>query len=336
MAPDVVFLDLSTILDVMPELFRQVKAAPSCPEIIAMYRNADPQIILGAMRAGSREFLYPPLSPNLEESLDRISSERQQRRESASPGGKTVGFLAAKGGCGATTLACHASLEFARQTSRETLLMDLDLSAGIVRLLMKSKSRYSVMDALNNVHRLDVSYWKALVTNGRPDLEVIGAPKDGYPREIPSWPNIRHVLRFARSQYGWTLVDLGRGTSSQLFGALDELDELVLVTSVDVPSMHQVSQVVDCLTQRDYPRSRIHLVINRATRRSEVRFDDVEKIVGLPVFGVIPNDYQALSKAYSGGELLTGGPVKSAIAVLVSKLAGVPEPPRKSKFSLFG
>ena len=56
------------------------------------------------------------------------------------------------------------------------LLADLDVSAGMVAFLMKSVSPYSVADALNNVDRLDSSYWKALVSNGIPGLEVISAP----------------------------------------------------------------------------------------------------------------------------------------------------------------
>ena len=56
------------------------------------------------------------------------------------------------------------------------LLADLDLDAGMVAFLLKTKSPYSILDAVNNIHRLDASYWKALVSNGIPNVEIIAAP----------------------------------------------------------------------------------------------------------------------------------------------------------------
>jgi Flp pilus assembly CpaE family ATPase len=49
---------------------------------------------------------------------------------------------------------------------KHVLLADLDLEAGIVRFLMRTKSPYSVMDALNSLQRLDQNYWNALISNG--------------------------------------------------------------------------------------------------------------------------------------------------------------------------
>ena len=337
MATDVVFLDVTDIMETLPEVTRQIKSLPHAPEIIAVHAGSDPETILHAVRSGAREYLYPPFSPALEKALERIAGERQNKREANRPGGRSLGFLSAKGGCGATTLACHTAVELPRQTRQDTLLMDLDLSAGIVRLLMKSKSRYSIVDALNNVNRLDASYWKALVSNGIKGLEIIAATSEESPRETPAWPGLPHVLRFARSQYSWVIVDLGRGSSTALFSALDEIDELFLVTTLDVPSLHQARQMIECLNRRGYGNNRIRLVVNRMTRRSEVTSQDVENIAGVPVYGVIPNDYQALYEAYSGGELLPlNSPLNRRIAGLAAKITGLQEQPRKRKFSIFG
>lgn len=337
MAADVIFLDVSNIMEILPELARQIRSIPTAPEIIAVHAGADPQTILEAVRSGAREYLYPPLSPSLERALERVGEERQRKHEANRLGGKSLGFLSAKGGCGATTLACHTAIELQRQTGQDTLLMDLDLSAGIIRLLMKCRSRYSIVDALNNVNRLDVSYWKALVANGVKGLEVIATPAEDSPRESPAWPGLHHVLRFARSQYNWLIADLGRGSSTALFTALEEIDELFLVTTLEVPSLHQARQMIESLSRRAYGRNRIRLVVNRMIRRSEVTAQDVENIVGLPVYGVIPNDYQALNEAYSGGELLPlNSPISRRIGALVGKITGNQQPPQKRMFSIFG
>ncbi len=70
--------------------------------------------------------------------------------------GKAFGFISAKGGCGATTLVCHVAAELGRQ-NQKVLLADLDLDAGMVAFITKTKAVYSILDAVNNLHRLDIS-----------------------------------------------------------------------------------------------------------------------------------------------------------------------------------
>ena len=95
--------------------------------------------------------------------------------------GKMIGFLSAKGGCGATTLACHVASELQNVTQKNVLLADLDLTSGMVGFLMKTPSSYSILDAIKNLSRLDESLWKALVVEHRPGLSVMPAPASLYP-----------------------------------------------------------------------------------------------------------------------------------------------------------
>ena len=92
--------------------------------------------------------------------------------------------------------------------------MDLDFAAGIVRMLLKSKSRYSIMDALNNVQRLDASYWKAIVSNGIPHLEVLGGPSEVYP---PEAANADATLKQAKIAAAMSRAQLSKARSA--FGA---------------------------------------------------------------------------------------------------------------------
>src|SRR5205807_956444 len=83
------------------------------------------------LRSGVLEFLYPPVSENLRKALDRA-----QRLVHRRPPGRIFGVLSAKGGCGATTLACHTAVAIAERSRRQdksTVLIDLDLNTGMVR-----------------------------------------------------------------------------------------------------------------------------------------------------------------------------------------------------------
>jgi hypothetical protein len=104
------------------------------------------------------------------------------------------------------------AVEFGRQ-NQKVLLADLDLDAGMIGFLTKTKGTYSMLDAVNNLHRLDQSYWKALVSNGIPGVEIVGAPVSLASRQTPKDEQLQQVLAFVRPFYDWTLVDLGRSLS---------------------------------------------------------------------------------------------------------------------------
>ena len=301
--------------------------------LIALNDSADPESILATLRAGFQEYLFPPLHGSLRRALERRSEERDHFRE-GSHKGRVIGFLSSKGGCGATTLACHTALEIQKLNKFDILLADMDFDSGMVHFLMKTTSEYSVQDAFNNLHRLDMSFWKAIVSNGTPRLEVISAPSPACMRQQPRPEQLQQVLRFVRQNYDWSIVDLGRNLSFLGMSVLDEIDETCLVTTLDVPALHQAKQIVQTLMNTGYARNRLRLILNRVPQRLEVTPEEIEKMFGIPVFAVITDEYQDLYDAYAEGRMLTEGKLHRQFHSMSMKLAGVQE--EKRKFRLFG
>lgn len=336
--PDVLLLEMARVRDTFPEVVRNIKSTPAPPQIVAVDSSADPETILAAIRAGANEFLYPPLSTSLRDAFERLSGGRGKQRGDSQHPSKTIAFLSAKGGCGATTIACHIAVELQRQTKLEVLLADLDLHAGMVGFLMKAKSPYSVLDAVKNIQRLDLSFWKALVSNGIPGLKVMAAPSTFSYEEPPSCEQIRHVLRFVRTEYDWTVLDLGRSLSPLTRGALDDVDQAFLVTTLEVPALHQVKGITQKLVESGFDQNKLHLILNRMPKNPEISPDELEKMLGLTLYATLPNDYPGLYQSYAEGTLL---PANSRLArhfvQLAAKIAGTPEEKEvKRKFPFFG
>jgi pilus assembly protein CpaE len=335
--PEVMILEVMKLREPMEHVVGRIKSGTADPMVIALHNTAEPELILSALRAGAHEFLHPPLRTNLQQALERKSLERNKSKERLRQKGKVVGFLSAKGGCGATTIACHTAAELGRQ-GKHVLLADLDLDVGMIRFLMKTKSPYSVLDAMNNLHRLDQSYWNALISNGLPGLEVIAAPPALPSKQQPNQDQVQNMLTFVRGQYDFSIVDLGRSLNLTAMNALDEIDETYLVTTLDVPALHQSKQIIQTLSNVGYGRERLRLVLNRMPQRLDVTPDELEKMMSLPVFATLPNDYPSLYESYSEGSLL---PANSRLGKelnrMAIKVAGI-QPDEKSgkkKFSLF-
>jgi pilus assembly protein CpaE len=338
MRPDVVLVDISNWKNPLEGLVTSIRSAVSDPMIIALNTSADPEAILSSLRAGINEYLFPPLKDSLRKALEKRSAERSRRRDGGTKGaGKSYAFLSAKGGCGATTIVCHVAAELGR-LNQKVLLMDLDLDAGMIGFITKTKAVYSILDAVNNLHRLDISYWKALVSNGIPGVEIVASPLSLASKQVPKDEQVRHVLAFARPHYDWTLVDMGRSLSHMSMAALDEIDEVCLVTTLEVPALHQSKQIVQTLIDSGYGKGRIRLILNRSPKRLDITPAELEKMLGLPIFSMVPNDYPELYETYAEGRMLNrNSDLGKQIARLAVKLSGLEEEKgsNKKRFGLF-
>jgi len=335
--PEVVLLDVAMAKEPLNDLIPMIRAKTPDATIVAVHTTADPGAILAAMRAGVNEYIYPPLEGALRGALERRSSDGGRRHSGLRWGGRTIGFFSAKGGCGATTVVCHLAVELGRQ-GQKVLLADLDLDAGLIGFLTKAKPGYSILDAVNNLHRMDVSYWKALVSNGFPGVEIIAAPAATADKTYPRQEQLRQLFSFLRSCYDFSLIDLGRSLTRVGVAALEEMDEAYLVSTLEVPALHQAKQVLQILMDAGYGKDRIKLILNRVPKRSELAPGEIEKILGLPVYAVLPSSYPELHECYSLGKLLPERSILGKqIRELAMRMAGIDEKPVKKKFGgLFG
>lgn len=333
--PSVLVFDLNQP-DALEEAIRRIRALSSAP-VIAVHEAADAETILCALRAGAREYVYPPYLPSLQKALERILADQSKQPAAKDLRGRVLGFLSAKGGCGATTIACHLARELQRVTQQEILLSDLDLSAGMIGFLTNAKTRYSILDAVRNIHRLDLSYWKGLVSNGSPRLEVITAPSEPVLDEPSDPAPFREVLRFVRSNYDWVLADLGRGLNFLSLNLLEEMDEIFLATHLEVPALYQTKNILQQIRELGFLEDRLHVIVNRAPKQSEFTVDEVERLLGVPIHTKLPNAYPELYQAYAQGRLVSPDTqLGKQFTQMAMALAGIQADKGSRSFSLFG
>lgn len=322
---DLVLIDINPEGETLEETIRRIKAVSPQSMVAVVHNSPDPEVILGAMRAGADEFILPPFEEKLAAAIQRIAAQIAKREAAARPAGKVAGFVSAKGGCGASTVACHVAAEFQRSTQHDVLLADLDLESGLVGFLMKTATQYSVLDAIKNVHRLDYSFWKGLVSSTRPRLDVMPGPSGLTISDTWDPTHFREVFRLVRSMYGWVIADLGRTLNPILLTALDELDEVFLVTTPSVTALYQAKLFIQRITDMGFPRNQLRLVVNRVPKRHEFTLEDMQRSLGVPVYATLP-ERPELDDAYAAGKLLGGNSdLGKALCDLTLKMAGMRE-----------
>ena len=182
---------------------------------------------------------------------------------------------------------------------------------------------------------MDQSYWRALVSNGvYSGLEIITAPFLSS-RPILNPEQLRFVISFVRTQYDWVVLDLGRSLNPLSTAAIDDIDDLFLVATLEIPALHQAKLMAQKLLDSGYHRDRLHLLLNRAPKRYDVTVEELEKMLGVSVYTSLPSDYHSLNESYSEGKLVDrGSPLGKSFLRLAMKIANVTE--TKKKFSIFG
>jgi pilus assembly protein CpaE len=331
--PDILLMEVSGLPVEFADATRQLRARGSAPGIIAVHTAADPGAILGAMRAGVNEYLYPPFGPEFAAALERAEAERSRDRDGARGAGRLIACCSSKGGCGATTIACHTAVSL-RRAGKETLLADLDFTAGVAAMCIEAKPKYTLADALASLSRLDLTLWKALVTRCEDGLELMPPPPE--PVEFaPIAPALRSLLRFWRSRYEFTVIDLGRGNTPALTGLASEFDEIVLVTTEEAAALRMTSRVIDALGAAK--ENRLRLVVNRVGKRPALPTGELQRLMNWPVFGSIPLDVAEGRR--DGVEIRAprlDTPLGAAVAALTAKLTGLAFDTGKRRFSFFG
>lgn len=327
---DVVLVEASRIALPLEEFVRRIRNTAAQPAVFVLNPDASPAFILEALRAGANEYLYPPLTDTLRDALQRLSIARSKGgSDTFNALGRVFGFLSARGGCGATTIAIHVATDLARQSGAEKrapekrgpdrqgadkggsrqpiLLADLDFEAGLLRFLMKSKTTYSVRDAIENLRRMDSSLWKALVSSHADGLELIPASDEVAAKRAPERDEMTHLMRFIRSTYSVSVADFGRSVSMAALDSLPELETLYLVTTPDFMSIERAKRAIGDVEERGFGSDRLKVLLNRAGERGKPDLDGVEKALGRPCDAAFRTDQMSLYDAYSEGRFLPPG-----------------------------
>jgi pilus assembly protein CpaE len=316
---DVVLVETNRVGMPLEEFVRRVKNSAAQPAVFVLNPEASPELILEALRAGANEYLYPPLTETLRDALQKLSEARSKGGSVTSNGlGKIFGFLSARGGCGATTFVVHVATDLAKQTKQPILLADLDFEAGLLRFLMKSKTTYSVRDAIDNLRRMDSSLWKGLVSSHADKLEVIPAPDEVAAKRSPEPEESTHLMRFIRSTYPVSIVDFGRSVSVAALDSLPELEVLYLVTTPDFTSLEHAKRAIGNVEERGFAGNLLKVLVNRCGDRRKSDLEGIEKALGRPCEAIFPNDHMSLYDAYSEGRFL---PATSALGKELHALA---------------
>ena len=279
----------------------RLRATAPATSIFFVGLEARPDLIIQAMRAGANEFFTWPLPEEAVHEAIRRTAARQESSPSGRRPATVLAFFGAKGGAGITTVAVNCGVELARLSKRPTVIVDLKPGLGEVTLFLGVRSRYSVIDAADNLHRLDGEFLRELVTKHKSGLEIL-AGSEHFDRPGPADSGaVEEVLRLLARQYEYILVDAGSQLNACSIAALYGADTIYLVANPDVPSIRNAQRLLDRINQLGACGERVRLLLNRAAEPYPIPLSQIEAAVGRPIDHMFPSDYKTVSTALNSG-----------------------------------
>lgn len=236
--------------------------------------------------------------------LERIAGRDGSSNSAPSSGHKKacpIAVVGAKGGVGSTTVA--ANIASVLTSSASVILAELRPPFGsLCHFFRPHRSvpglgRLLAMDA----RQIDAAQVESCLWPNRsiPGLKVLFGPeKPGMPDELGP-RHAKEILRRLSELADTVVVDLPGSLTHTDQAVLSNCDTLLLVVERDALSVDAAKAKISLLEEHGVvPREAGVVIVNRVPLATPMSLADIEKGLGLPVFGVIPPAADLCASAY--------------------------------------
>jgi pilus assembly protein CpaE len=303
------------------------RAADRRPPLIVVGDTNDTTVMRLAMQAGARDLLPLPLvQEDLIASLKRIERDR---RAAGSAEGALIACMNAKGGCGATLLACNLAHALVAVSHRNVTLMDLDLQFGAIPVYFDLFPKRGMFQALENLDRLDEVAFKGYVVEHASGLKVLGnAAEDALPTQPVNADHVRRLLDVAVRCNDHLVVDLPRRIDAVTALVLERAQNIVLVVQQSLATLRDATRLITCMrNDLGVSKDRLLVVVNRYDKKSEITAEDIRTTLACAEVFLVPNDFRTVSECINTGTPLLiaaqNAAITRAVLTLQLRLGGV-------------
>ena len=301
-SPDLVVVDIRGDVPSGLASIERLRAAHPTTAIFAVAMAAEPDLILQAMRAGANEFfMWPVPEDAFQGAVRRTHTRRESAQASAKPPSVALVFFGAKGGAGTTTVSVNCAVELARLTKRQTVMVDLKPGFGEVALFLGVRPRFTILDALENLHRMDKEFLQELLARHKSGLEILAGSEQFERPGAGDAGAVEELFRVLGKTHDYIVVDAGNQVNSCSIAALYAADSIFVVTNPDVPSVRNAQRLVDKVRQLGVGGERVRIVLNRSSDQHMIGQKQIETALGYGIHHTFPSDYKTVSTALNSG-----------------------------------
>ncbi len=300
--PHLIIVDISQKTQMALDIIVKISNSLKNSKIIVLSYDMSPETVIKALRAGAREFLTKPLIENdfvtaVEKLKDLILGNINDTTKC-----KVITTFSNKGGIGKTAIATNLAVEIANMTKERVALVDLNMQMGDVTTFLDLNPSFDTSYVINNLERIDEGFLlSTLEKYGNSSLYVLADPPDLEQAEVITSENITTLINVLRNVFSYIIIDTTASFDSKTITALDNSDLVLLISIINLPSVRNCQRCFDLFKRLGYTKDKIKIIINRYMENDEIKVEDVEDVLGHPVYFKIPNNYFTIINAINKG-----------------------------------
>ena len=322
--PDVVLMDIN-----MPDLdgisaTEAIRQKSPHTQVVILSVQGDQNYMRRAMLAGARDFLTkPPMGDELVSAVRRggemARAERSKNKQprgvvpvqgghmampAAGMGlldGKIITVYSPKGGTGCTTLAVNLAIALHNEDTR-VVIVDANLQFGDVAMFFNEQGKNTILDIAPRVDDLDPdTIEEIMIKHEASGIHILAAPQRPEHAEKLSTEQFTKVLNYLRQLYAYVVVDTSSILTDIILGAVDLSDQVILVTTQDIPAIKNARLFLDLLQTMGVDRDHIVFVMNKFDKRIGITPERVGDNLKQKISAVIPLDERVVIPAVNRG-----------------------------------
>ncbi len=307
--------------EALEALDRLAEVCDPATKVVVVGRVNDVELYRELMKRGASEYLVGPLNTlHLIEVISGLYTDPD-----ASPIGRVVAFVGARGGAGASTLAHNVGWCVAEHLRINTTIIDFDVHFGTTSLDFNVETGQGVVDALSAPERLDDVLLDRLLIKHGERLSLFTTPSSLEREMDASHDAYETVVDVVRATSPCVILDLPHGWHRWTKATLVAADEIVIVGTPDLASLRNAKNLIDAVKQARPNDTAPRLVLNQVgqPKRPEIPTKDFAETMGFEPAAVVPFDPALFGGAANNGQMLVEVQAKAPASDAVRRLAEI-------------
>ncbi len=275
------------------ELTRRLRNKPTTaalPIMMLTSRDTAQEKIKG-FEAGADDYVTIPFEPSELQARVRVLLRRvaAPQPEATLVTGKVLAVFSLRGGVGVSTLAANLAVALAQIWGCATGLIDLVLTSGQAALMLNLPLRKTWADlARAPADQIDADMLDKVLLPHPSKAFVLAAPNRPEQGELLTGDKVTRVLTLLKGRYQYLVLDLPHDFGETTLAGLDSADEILLLLSPELASLHAAACALDVFDTLKYSRQKIHLILNWTFERRGLPRREIEDALQHLVEVVIP------------------------------------------------
>jgi pilus assembly protein CpaE len=238
--------------------------------------------------------------------------------------GRLILSFSTKGGVGKSMVATNLAVALARRNPpRGVSLIDCDLQFGDVGVLLGVPPTQTVVDAAAAITFPDPETVKMFLgLHEASGLRVLPAPVEPSAADQVRPEEMVAIVESMLRLSDYVVADMPPHFDDSVLALLEIADDILLVASMDIPSIKNVKIGIQTLDLMSLAGGKIHLVLNRANAKVRLDVKEVERSLGMEAEFPIPSDIAVPQSVNRGVAVVLDSP-KSPAARAIEKMTDV-------------